>query len=234
MHASAMKNGDRFFKTYVQGMTSPQVVEIGARNVNGSLRAIAPSHVRYIGVDLAEAPGVDVVLADPYKLPFADESIDVVLSSSCFEHSEFFWESFIEIQRVLKSDGLLYMNVPSNGDFHRYPVDCWRFYPDSGLALARWARQKGYKTALLESYVGWQDLDIWNDQVCVYVKDEAQAHRYPGRITSQFHQFSNGLSYPQLDRYLNPQTRSQDQRRAAWWHAGQRVLRATKRALGRG
>lgn len=229
-----MKNGARFFNTYVQGMASPQVVEIGARNVNGSLRAIAPAHARYLGVDLEAAPGVDVVLADPYKLPFPDESVDVVLSSSCFEHSEFFWESFLEIQRVLKPEGLLYMNVPSNGDFHRYPVDCWRFYPDSGLALAKWARQKGFRTTLLESYVGHQDLDIWNDQVCIYVKDEAHAHRYPARITAEFRQFSNGLSYPQLDSYLNPQTRSQDQRRAAWWHAGQRMMRAARRAMGRG
>jgi SAM-dependent methyltransferase len=73
--------------------------------------------------------------AGSYKLPFADGSVDVVLSSSCFEHSEFFWLLFLEILRVLRPEGLFYLNAPSNGPFHRYPVDCWRFYPDSGNAL---------------------------------------------------------------------------------------------------
>ena len=26
----------------------------------------------------------------------------------------------------------------SNGDYHSWPVDCWRFYPDSGIALINW------------------------------------------------------------------------------------------------
>jgi len=225
MHATAMKNGKRFFEVYVKKMASPVVIEIGARNVNGSLRGVLPEHARYIGVDLAAAPNVDVVLEDPYKLPFEDGSIDVVVSSSCFEHAEFFWESFLEIQRVLKPAGLFYMNVPSNGEFHRYPVDCWRFYPDSGLALARWARSKGYGTTLLESYTGHQEDDAWNDQVCVFVKDESQAARYPERITGRFSGFDNGLSYPRLDEYLQPSVRTQDQRRMALWHWFQRARR---------
>lgn len=229
MHATAMKNGSRFFEVYVKKMADPVVVEIGARNVNGSLRAVLPAQARYIGVDLAAAPNVDVVLDDPYKLPFEDSSIDAVVSSSCFEHAEFFWESFLEIQRVLKPEGLFYMNVPSNGEFHRYPVDCWRFYPDSGLALARWARSKGYGTTLLESYTGRQEDDDWNDQVCVFVKDEAQASRYPDRITAGFAQFDNGLSYPRLDDYLRPRNRTQDQRRAALWHWLQRMRRGLAR-----
>lgn len=233
MHSSAMKNGIRFFDTYVTKISAPTVVEIGARNVNGSLRRVVPSHVKYVGVDLVAAPGVDIVLDDPYKLPFEDSSIDVVVSSSCYEHSEFFWESFLEIQRVLKDSGLFYMNVPSNGDFHRYPVDCWRFYPDSGVALANWARRNGYKTTLLESYTGRQGDDIWNDQVCIYVKDEAQAYLFPARITAGFGRFSNGLSYPRLDQYINFQHRSEDQGRAAVWHFGQRVWRALKEQFAR-
>jgi len=225
MHATAMKNGSRFFDVYVKKMSAPVVVEIGARNVNGSLRAVLPAQARYIGVDLAAAPNVDVVLDDPYKLPFEDGSIDAVVSSSCFEHAEFFWESFLEIQRVLKPEGLFYMNVPSNGEFHRYPVDCWRFYPDSGLALAKWARSKGYETTLLESYTGYQEDDDWNDQVCIFVKDEAQASRYQERITANFSLFTNGLSYPQLTEYRQPQTRTQEQRRAALWHWIQRIRR---------
>ena len=79
-----------------------------------------------------------MVLDDPYHLPLASESVDVVVSSSRFEHVEFFWLMFNEVLRVFKPDGLFYLNAPSNGEFHRYPVDCWRFYPDAAQALVNW------------------------------------------------------------------------------------------------
>jgi SAM-dependent methyltransferase len=120
------------------------IVDIGSQDVNGSLRSVAPPNNKYIGVDFVEAKGVDVVITDPYSLPFEDESVDAVVSSSCFEHSEFFWLLFNEALRILKPTGLLYINVPSNGQFHRYPVDCWRFYPDSGVALQNWGKRSGY------------------------------------------------------------------------------------------
>jgi SAM-dependent methyltransferase len=114
-----------------------------------------------------------VVLEDLYTLPFADDSVDICLSSSVFEHSEMFWLLFVEILRILKPGGLFYLNAPSNGDFHRYPVDCWRFYPDSGQALVAWARRCGITATLLESFVAVQRDDVWNDFVAVFAKGEA-------------------------------------------------------------
>jgi SAM-dependent methyltransferase len=136
---------------------------------------------------------VDVVLDDPYKLPFADQSVDVCVSTSCLEHSEFFWLLFQEVLRTLKPTGLFYLNAPSNGSFHRYPVDCWRFYPDSGIALQNWGRRVGYDCALLESFVGHQGTDEWNDFVAVFVKDRAHAARFPQRMSSRGVAFTNGL-----------------------------------------
>lgn len=229
MHATALKNARRFFDVYVtprmQAGQRLRVVEIGARNVNGSLRDVAPQGLDYIGVDLEAAPGVDIVLDDPYVLPFEDGSVDAILSSSCFEHSEFFWQSFLEIQRVLKPTGLFYLNAPSGGEFHRYPVDCWRFYPDSGMALARWARSRGFATALLESYTGEQEDDIWADQVAVFLRDEAHAIEFPRRILDGPLRFRNGLRHPQLDQLLNPQRWNQDQQRAWLWRATLRLRR---------
>jgi len=103
------------------------VIDIGAQNVNGSLKDVCPKPLEIRGRGLRRAPGVDVVLKDPYTLPFKQASIDVAVSNSCFEHSEMFWLLFLEILRVLKPDGLFYLNAPSNGKFHRFPVDCWRF-----------------------------------------------------------------------------------------------------------
>jgi SAM-dependent methyltransferase len=193
MHPTAMLNGKLFFDAYSNRLESGIVVDVGAQDVNGSLKSVCPAALKYVGVDFVAGNGVDVVLTDPYQLPFDDESVDVVVSSSCFEHSEMFWVLFLEILRVLKSPGLFYLNAPSNGGaFHRYPVDCWRFYPDSGNALTTWGRRNGYSLALLESYVCNQLGGIFNDFVAVFLKGEHHADKFPARITSDFKQFSNG------------------------------------------
>jgi SAM-dependent methyltransferase len=193
MHPTAMSNCQSFFDAYSASFAQSQnvkVVEIGAQNVNGTLRDTCPANFEYIGVDFEQAKGVDIVLEDPYKLPFESESVDVILSSSCFEHSEMFWLVFLEILRVLKPNGLFYLNAPSTGSFHRYPVDCWRFYPDSGVALIKWAQRHGGKPALLESYT--QKAGNWQDYVAVFLKDENCAAQFPQRILDNKIDFENG------------------------------------------
>jgi SAM-dependent methyltransferase len=184
MHRTAMSTGKLFFDTYVARLGSVTLVDVGAQDVNGSLREVCPASVRYIGVDFENGKGVDIVLKDPYSLPFDDESVDVIVSSSCFEHSEMFWLVFLEALRTLKPYGLFYLNAPSNGGFHRYPVDCWRFYPDSGNALVAWAKRCGINAALLESYITSQDLETWNDFVAVFVKDAGRVLDHPDRTIS--------------------------------------------------
>jgi SAM-dependent methyltransferase len=198
MHDSAIKNCQNFFKAYCTDLDPSQparIIEIGSQDINGSLRSIAPPQFDYVGVDFAEGNGVDVVLTDPYSLPFEDESADIVISSSCFEHSEMFWIVFLEILRVLKPSGLFYLNAPSNGNFHRYPVDCWRFYPDSGNALAKWAQRNGLNSLLLESYISNQDGGIWNDFVAVFLKDGANLSRHPSRILDNLQGYRNGFKH---------------------------------------
>jgi SAM-dependent methyltransferase len=135
MHYTAMKYGHLFFRTCHSQEAAPRILDLGSQDVNGSLRQVAPSASDYVGADFVEGRGVDVILTDPYALPFENESFDACVSSSVFEHSEMFWLVFLEVLPVLRPDGLLYLNLPSIGGFHRYPVDCWRFYP---MRDARW------------------------------------------------------------------------------------------------
>lgn len=116
----------------------------------------------------------------------------MVVSSSCLEHSELFWLSFTECLRILKPDGLLFINVPSNGAFHRYPVDCWRFYPDAGSALVTWAKRQGMNPALLESFITPQHKDIWNDFLAIFVKDQDCIRQHPNRMIKAIERFENG------------------------------------------
>jgi SAM-dependent methyltransferase len=199
MHDTAMRSGKLFFDTYVRGMRDGViVVDIGAQDVNGSLRSVCPNNANYIGVDFADEKGVDVVLDDPYKLPFDDDSIDVVVSSSCFEHSEMFWLTFLEICRVMKPSGIFYLNAPSNFFFHRYPVDCYRFYPDSANALAKWARRNKYNTCVLEHYTSGADY------VAVFLNDERYVTDFQNRSIYYVPDFSCGAIYPEMETFVFP------------------------------
>lgn len=210
MHPTALTNADFFFKTYLnQDMAGSRVVEIGSQDVNGSLKSLCPNGMEYLGVDFVSGKGVDIVLTDPYKLPFEDNSVDFCLSSSVLEHSEMFWVLFIEILRILKPNGLFYLNAPSNGPFHRYPVDCWRFYPDSGAALVNWAKRCNLNSALLESYISFQKNDFWNDFIAVFIKDAAYIGSYPNRIINTNKNFYNGIVYGSSN-FINPRNTTED------------------------
>lgn len=194
MHISAMNNGKMFFDVYCKKTPGLRIMEVGSQLVNGGLRDIFQPNNIFTGIDCIPGKGVDVVLENPYKFPFESNTFDIVLCSSMFEHCEFFWVTFLEVMRVLKPHGLFYCNAPSNGPFHRFPVDCWRFYPDSGRALARWGNINGYNCKNLESYISGQEQGmIWKDFVSVWIKDQNLSSRYQKRILYTFRNFTNGL-----------------------------------------
>ena len=83
MHDTAMELGKHFFDTYTPGRSGLTIIDIGAQDVNGSLRSVSPGACRYLGVDFVAGKGVDIVITDPYALPLEAESADVVVCSSC-------------------------------------------------------------------------------------------------------------------------------------------------------
>jgi SAM-dependent methyltransferase len=156
---------DKYFcGSFLDNKNYISVLDIGSIDINGSYREIFNNiKIKYVGADLEGGNGVDVVLKDPYHYPFDSESMDVVLSGQTFEHCEFFWQSFVEMCRVLKKDGYLFLICPSAGRVHRYPVDCYRFYPDSYAALAKYAH-----VTLVEKWI--DERSEWKDFVGVFQK----------------------------------------------------------------
>ena len=169
MHASSLENMDRCRARYLpadvlEGRDEIVVLDVGGADVNGGYREVfADLRFRYLTVDLAEGAGVDIVLEDPYRLPLADGSVDIVLSGQMLEHCEFFWLAFADMMRVLKPDGYLFLIAPSAGPIHRYPVDCYRFYPDAYRALAKYANAH-----LLEVWL--DERGPWRDLVGVFAR----------------------------------------------------------------
>lgn len=110
------------------------VLDVGGADVNGSYRPIFKD-CKYTSLDKENA---DIVVSG-YDWPTADEAFDAAVSGQVLEHDGWFWVTMQNIARVLKPGGHAVIIVPSSGEVHRYPVDCYRFLPDSMNALARWA-----------------------------------------------------------------------------------------------
>lgn len=88
------------------------VLEVGSYTVNDSIRDVFQTD-RYIGVDLCEGPGVDIVA--PGEKFSSDEKFDVVVSCECFEHNPKFYETFENMFELLKSGGLLIFTCATEG-----------------------------------------------------------------------------------------------------------------------
>lgn len=182
MHDSAHQIGGWFFGLYWQPGFR-RIVEIGSCNVNGTLRDFRPPGATYIGLDLDDGPGVNIKITPGERLPIEDGSADVVLSSSAFEHDPCFWRTFLEMARIVAPGGFIYINAPSNGPVHRYPADCWRFYPDAGKSLALWASDSGHPVTLMESFTALPQASGWCDFVAVFRKSNGEPF-WPAQLLS--------------------------------------------------
>lgn len=171
MHDTAMLIGTKFFEIYSRP-TWRMAVECGAMDVNSSLRKACPEGIVYLGLDINHGKSVDIKVNIGDTLPIRDDFADCVLTSSQMEHDDFFWMTFLDYARIVKPGGFIYMNAPSNGHYHRYPNDNWRFYPDCGHVLVRWAKKNGINIHLVESFVADRNRDVWNDFVGIFTKGD--------------------------------------------------------------
>ena len=178
MHWSVSRTFETFVESYLAKTGAISVLEVGSANVNGGLRDKKLQNMSWVGVDLDDAPGVDIAVKVGAPLPFENAGFDLVLASSVFEHDIQFWNTFLEMSRVLKRDGLLFITVPSQGYFHRHTLDVFRFYPDAGVALAKWADSHGLPLRLVESFTTKPENGIWADFVAVFA---FQPEKYQGR-----------------------------------------------------
>lgn len=109
-----------------------KILDVGSLDVNGSLRDVFGAW-DYTGLDIAAGRNVDVVTKDLYTFPFSGAAFDVVVSSNCLEHVPMPWLWMPEVVRVCKD--LVFITAPNRQNYHAYPVDCWRPWPDGLRAL---------------------------------------------------------------------------------------------------
>lgn len=174
MHDTAYRIGGLVMDAYLPS-TPAKILEIGAQNVNGTLRDHAPRNAEYTGLDFEAGDGVDIVVTGLHDWNVPNDHFDMVMASSVFEHDKAFWRTFLVMCAKTRPGGHIYISAPSNGTIHRYPQDYWRFYPDAGLALEEWARNEGLGVTLVESFVAERKADVWNDFCAVFRRGPSDA-----------------------------------------------------------
>jgi SAM-dependent methyltransferase len=182
MHKSAYDKAEYFVKTYLSDYKDKQlnILDIGSK-------AVTERHIthrqlfnntlwEYTGLDIEEGANVDIVVTDPYKWnELRDNSFDAIICGQVFEHIPYVWKTIEEIARVLKPQGIAFIIAPGGGPEHKYPVDCWRMYPDSMKGLAEYTN-----CVPIEVSTQWKPLyytdgsDKWKDTFMVMQKPTAE------------------------------------------------------------
>lgn len=88
--------------------------------------SLFPFAKKYIGFDIVAGPEVDVV-GKNWELPFRDNEFDALLTTQVLEHTARISETVLEIKRVVKKDGLIFVSAPMTYPEHEVPYDYFRF-----------------------------------------------------------------------------------------------------------
>ncbi|MFT6896837.1 MAG: SAM-dependent methyltransferase [Paraglaciecola sp.] len=90
-----------------------RILEIGSLDINGTVRDYF-TNCDYIGLDVAEGQHVDVV-CEGQKYNEPEGSFDHVISCESMEHNPYWIDTFSNMVRLCKPDGLVLMTCATTG-----------------------------------------------------------------------------------------------------------------------
>ncbi len=165
MHSTVYEEIECFART-LDPEREMRIADVGACDVNGCLRPIFARYPRwtYVGLDVAAGPNVDVIVPGVGVWSnIGSESFDHVVSVSTLEHTLYPWLVVQEMGRIVKKGGLVCLTAPYSWEYHAFPIDAWRLFPDGMRAIMELAGlcvEKVYTKACAEE-------PRWGDTVAV-------------------------------------------------------------------
>ena len=121
-----------FWSTYHDSAVVRRVLATLLANIDDDHRALnigsgeSDLHSGVTNLDVDPSEHTDS-LGDALSLPFVDSTFHLVLSQETMEHVSDPFRAVREMGRVLKKDGVLYLQVPFVLGYHPDPEDYWRF-----------------------------------------------------------------------------------------------------------
>lgn len=146
-----------------------RVLELGSLNVNGTARDAFQDAGEYVGIDMREGPGVDVVMAtkDIQGIDWFGK-FDCIVATSFFEHDRDFWKTLHAVKMLLCPVGYFVLTVPTpDFPYHAEPKDYWRFtedalrdvffdgFKDVGIMNPLWTPPEGHEHLRCQHMGGW-------------------------------------------------------------------------------
>jgi SAM-dependent methyltransferase len=129
MHAEARRWMDYMLQGLPYG--GGTILDVGSRDINGSYRELVERiGYKYIGLDIEFGQNVDIVLTDPYRYPFEDNTLDAAICGNSLHNIISPNLTIEEMARVIKPGGLLAIVTVWKLGLNEYPKDYWRFLPD--------------------------------------------------------------------------------------------------------
>lgn len=102
-----------------------RVLDIGSLDLNGNNRYLFENY-KYLGVDIGYGNNVDLVCPG-HKLRDS-EGFDIVISTECLEHDEYWIDTLCNMVDLTKKDGLFLLSCattgrPEHGTKNKSPLD---------------------------------------------------------------------------------------------------------------
>jgi SAM-dependent methyltransferase len=159
MHAQALMFAKRALADLV---VTGHVVEIGSRNVNGSVRPLLEGVASYTGIDVEGGPGVDVQADGATFVPL--EQPDLVVCTEVLEHTDQAQAIVRNAAMMLRRGGRLLVTCATkprapHSAIDGGPLKSGEFYRNVTAAeLVRWAKHAGLEVLEYEVHPDRGDL----------------------------------------------------------------------------
>ncbi len=98
------------------------VIEIGSLNINGSVRDLFPA-ASWVGIDLADGPGVDVVADAVEWKPTDQQRADIVICCEVLEHTPRWRDILNNLKRWFRGPRLLLITCGGHGRMPHSAID---------------------------------------------------------------------------------------------------------------
>lgn len=122
MHSDVFTWVSYSYKKNVKTNDKIKILEFGSLDINGSIRSILEQHSSvYIGVDMQEGPGVDIVgNAKDFQ---SNTLFDLIVCCEVFEHTPEWPEIIINSHSLLIDGGLFIATMAGQGRFEHSAID---------------------------------------------------------------------------------------------------------------
>lgn len=161
MHDACREIFKRFVLRHMDKEKECKILEVGSRNINGTMRKQADSKKwEYTGIDIIDGDCVDIIVKEHDWDNIENNYYDYVISSQAFEHIRYPWVVAKLVYDKCKDGGKICIIAPNRHHYHPHPVDCYRYMKDGFEALfSEWA---GFKTILCAH--GGDDTYYWGQK----------------------------------------------------------------------